>query len=69
MPTPAHPPPAVQVDTSQIFPEVLNDRDKAGGQSQARLVVGSVQEDMDRGSIVGQPVPGATRKGARPTPC
>lgn len=35
----------------------------------ARLVVGSVQEDIDRGSIVGQPVPGATRNGPRPTPC
>lgn len=30
---PSASPPAVQVDTSQIFPEVLNDRDKAGGQS------------------------------------
>jgi sulfate adenylyltransferase subunit 2 len=53
--------PVVHVDTGHNFAEVIEYRD---GQVEAlglRLVVGSVQEDIDRGHIVEHPTPGATR--------
>ncbi len=53
--------PIVHVDTGHNFPEVLEYRDIQVESLDLRLVVGSVQEDIDRGSIVEQPVPGATR--------
>ena len=53
--------PVVHVDTGHNFPEVLEYRDRQVDSLGVRLVVGSVQEDIDRGSIVEQPVPGATR--------
>jgi sulfate adenylyltransferase subunit 2 len=53
--------PIVHVDTGHNFPEVLEYRDQQVAELGVRLVVGSVQEDIDRGSIVEQPVPGATR--------
>ena len=53
--------PIVHVDTGHNFPEVLEYRDQQVAKLEVRLVVGSVQEDIDRGSIVEQPVPGATR--------
>jgi len=53
--------PVVHVDTGHNFPEVLEFRDRQIESLGVRLVVGSVQEDIDRGSIVEQPVPGATR--------
>ena len=53
--------PVVHVDTGHNFPEVIDYRDSQVAALDVRLVVGSVQEDIDRGSIVEQPVPGATR--------
>ncbi len=53
--------PVVHVDTGLNVPEVLEYRDQQVEKLDVRLVVGSVQEDIDRGSIVEQPVPGATR--------
>jgi sulfate adenylyltransferase subunit 2 len=53
--------PVVHVDTGHNFPEVLSYRDEQVSERGVRLVVGSVQEDIDRGAIVEQPVPGATR--------
>ena len=53
--------PVVHVDTGHNFPEVLEYRDQQVGERGVRLVVGSVQEDIDRGAIVEHPTPGATR--------
>jgi sulfate adenylyltransferase subunit 2 len=53
--------PVVHVDTGHNFPEVLAYRDARVAELGLRLVVGSVQEDIDRGAIVEHPVPGATR--------
>ncbi|MGD0084917.1 MAG: sulfate adenylyltransferase subunit CysD [Acidimicrobiales bacterium] len=53
--------PVVHVDTGHNFPEVIEYRDSQVERLGLRLVVGSVQEDIDRGSIVEHPTPGATR--------
>ncbi len=53
--------PLVHVDTGHNFPEVIDFRDEQVARRGTRLIVGSVQEDIDRGAIVEQPVPGATR--------
>jgi sulfate adenylyltransferase subunit 2 len=53
--------PVLHIDTGHNFPEVLEYRDSIVGNLGVRLVVGSVQEDIDRGAIVEHPVPGATR--------
>jgi sulfate adenylyltransferase subunit 2 len=53
--------PVVHVDTGHNFPEVLEYRDRQVEALGVRLVVGSVQEDIDRGAIVEHPAPGATR--------
>jgi sulfate adenylyltransferase subunit 2 len=53
--------PVVHVDTGHNFPEVLGYRDGQVAELGIRLVVGSVQEDIDRGAIVEHPTPGATR--------
>ncbi|HLI43518.1 MAG TPA: sulfate adenylyltransferase subunit CysD [Acidimicrobiales bacterium] len=53
--------PVVHVDTGHNFPEVIAYRDARVAELGLRLVVGSVQEDIDRGAIVEHPVPGATR--------
>jgi sulfate adenylyltransferase subunit 2 len=53
--------PLVHVDTGHNFPEVISYRDSQVERLKLRLVVGSVQEDIDRGSIVEHPTPGATR--------
>jgi sulfate adenylyltransferase subunit 2 len=53
--------PVVHVDTGHNFPEVIEYRDHQVEALGVRLVVGSVQEDIDRGSIVEHPTPGATR--------
>ncbi len=53
--------PVIHVDTGHNFPEVIAYRDSQVAERGIRLVVGSVQEDIDRGAIVEQPVPGATR--------
>ncbi|MDA8038401.1 MAG: sulfate adenylyltransferase subunit CysD [Actinomycetota bacterium] len=51
----------VHVDTGHNFPEVLDYRDHQVESLGVHLVVGSVQEDIDRGAIVEHPAPGATR--------
>jgi sulfate adenylyltransferase subunit 2 len=53
--------PVMHVDTGHNFPEVLDYRDRRVAELNARLVVASVQEDIDRGAIVEHPAPGATR--------
>jgi sulfate adenylyltransferase subunit 2 len=53
--------PVVHVDTGHNFPEVIDYRDQQVEELGVRLVVGSVQEDIDRGAIVEHPAPGATR--------
>jgi sulfate adenylyltransferase subunit 2 len=53
--------PVMHVDTGHNFPEVLEYRDRRVAEVGARLVVASVQEDLDRGAIVEHPAPGATR--------
>jgi sulfate adenylyltransferase subunit 2 len=53
--------PVVHVDTGHNFPEVIEYRDQQVAEKGIRLVVGSVQEDIDRGAIVETPSPGATR--------
>ena len=53
--------PVMHVDTGHNFPEVLDFRDRRVAELGARLVVASVQEDIDRGAIVEHPAPGATR--------
>ena len=53
--------PVVHVDTGHNFAEVFEYRDHQVEALNLRLVVGSVQEDIDRGHIVEHPTPGATR--------
>jgi sulfate adenylyltransferase subunit 2 len=53
--------PVVHVDTGHNFAEVIEYRDHQVEALKVRLVVGSVQEDIDRGHIVEHPTPGATR--------
>ncbi|MGH9299657.1 MAG: sulfate adenylyltransferase subunit CysD [Acidimicrobiales bacterium] len=53
--------PVVHVDTGHNFPEVIEYRDAQLADRGVRLVVGSVQEDIDKGAIVEHPTPGATR--------
>ncbi len=53
--------PVIHVDTGHNFPEVISYRDAEVVRRELRLVVGSVQEDIDRGAIVEHPTPGATR--------
>jgi len=50
--SPARPPfPVVHVDTGRNFPEVLEFRDRTVEEHGLRLVVGSVQDDIDAGRI------------------
>jgi sulfate adenylyltransferase subunit 2 len=53
--------PVVHVDTGHNFAEVIEYRDDQVEALGLRLVVGSVQEDIDRGHIAEHPTPGATR--------
>jgi sulfate adenylyltransferase subunit 2 len=53
--------PVVHVDTGHNFPDVIEYRDQQVEALGIRLVVGSVQDDIDRGHIVESPSPGATR--------
>src|ERR1700733_9432107 len=53
--------PVVHVDTGHNFPEVLEFRDRRVAGLGVRLVVSSVQESIDRGEIVEDKTPGATR--------
>jgi sulfate adenylyltransferase subunit 2 len=53
--------PVVHVDTGHNFDEVLEFRDKRVAELGVRLVVASVQEAIDRGEVVEDTKPGATR--------
>ncbi len=53
--------PVLHVDTGHNFPEVIAFRDRRSAQLGVRLLVASVQEALDRGEIVEDPAPGATR--------
>ena len=53
--------PVVHVDTGHNLPEVIEYRDQQVAERAIRLVIGSVQEDIDRGDIHETPTPGATR--------
>src|SRR6202167_5443368 len=53
--------PVMHVDTGHNFPEVIDYRDRRVAELGVRLVVASVQDDIDRGAIIEHPAPGATR--------
>jgi sulfate adenylyltransferase subunit 2 len=53
--------PVMHVDTGHNFPEVLEFRDSAVERLGVNLVVASVQESIDRGRVVEDPAPGASR--------
>jgi sulfate adenylyltransferase subunit 2 len=59
---PARPPfPVMHVDTGHNFDEVIDFRDRTVERLGMRLVVGSVQEDIDAGRVVEDTRPGASR--------
>ena len=53
--------PVMHVDTGHNFPEVLEFRDRRVAELGARLVVASVQESIDRGRVVVETGPRASR--------
>jgi sulfate adenylyltransferase subunit 2 len=53
--------PVMHVDTGHNFPEVLEFRDSAVERLGVNLVVASVQESIDRGRVVEDVAPGASR--------
>jgi sulfate adenylyltransferase subunit 2 len=53
--------PVVHVDTGHNFPEVIDFRNRRVDELGVRLVVGSVQEAIDRGEVVEDKRPGASR--------
>src|SRR5438105_12193858 len=53
--------PVMHVDTGHNFPEVLEFRDSAVERLGVNLVVASVQESIDRGRVVGESGPLASR--------
>ena len=53
--------PVVHIDTGHNFPEVMDFRDRRVEELGVRLVVGSVQEAIDRGEVVEDRTPGASR--------
>ncbi len=53
--------PLVHIDTGHNFPEVMEFRDARAAQLSARLVVGSVQDAIDAGTITEDTRPGASR--------
>src|ERR1700679_2974564 len=53
--------PVVHIDTGHNFPEVIEFRDECVADNGVRLIVASVQEAIDRGEIVEEKGPGATR--------
>ncbi|HUY31001.1 MAG TPA: sulfate adenylyltransferase subunit CysD [Acidimicrobiales bacterium] len=53
--------PLLHVDTGHNFPEVLAFRDARAAELGVRLLVASVQEAIDRGEVVEDTAPGATR--------
>jgi len=55
--------PLMHVDTGHNFPEAIEFRDRRVAELGERLVVASVQESIDRGRVVEQTGPGASRNG------
>jgi sulfate adenylyltransferase subunit 2 len=53
--------PVVHVDTGHNFPEVIEFRDRRAAELGVRLVISSVQESIDRGEIVEDLTPDASR--------
>jgi sulfate adenylyltransferase subunit 2 len=53
--------PVVHIDTGHNFPEVIDYRDRRVAELGERLVVGSVQESIDKGSAVDETGPRASR--------
>src|SRR5579862_9796380 len=53
--------PVMHVDTGHNFPEVITFRDSAVEKLGARLIVASVQDTIDRGRVVEDTRPGASR--------
>ena len=53
--------PMMHVDTGHNFDEVIEYRDRVVEETGARLVVSSVQDDIDAGRVVEQTGPGASR--------
>jgi sulfate adenylyltransferase subunit 2 len=53
--------PVVHIDTGQNFDEVIDFRDRTVGALGVRLVVGSVQDDIDAGRVVEDTGPGSSR--------
>jgi sulfate adenylyltransferase subunit 2 len=53
--------PVVHVDTGHNFPEVMDFRDRRVEELGVRLVIGSVQDAIDRGEVVEDKRPGASR--------
>lgn len=59
--------PLVHVDTGHNFPETLTYRDDFAKEINARLIVGSVQESIDKGSVAEEKGPNASRNRAQTT--
>jgi len=53
--------PLMHIDTGHNFPETIEFRDNLVKKFGARLIVGSVQESIDKGRVVDETGPGATR--------
>jgi sulfate adenylyltransferase subunit 2 len=53
--------PVVHIDTGHNFPEVIEFRDRRVAELGVRLIVGSVQESIDRGRVVEETGPRASR--------
>ena len=53
--------PVMHVDTGQNFPEAIEFRDRRVAELGVRLIVASVQESIDRGKVVEETGPGASR--------
>ncbi len=53
--------PLMHIDTGHNFPETIEFRDNLVKELGARLIVGSVQESIDKGRVVDETGPGATR--------
>ncbi len=53
--------PVVHVDTGHNFPEVIDFRDRRVEELGVRLVIGSVQDAIDRGEVVEDKRPGSSR--------
>ncbi|MBA2690046.1 MAG: phosphoadenosine phosphosulfate reductase family protein, partial [Burkholderiales bacterium] len=53
--------PLMHIDTEHNFPEVIEFRDRLVGELGAHLIVASVQDSIDRGRVVEQTGPRASR--------